>query len=160
MWRFVLARHGTREDSRRLEDVPPVLLCIHIAQVSALILKFIQFINILQGISFELVPHLILYSLCKKSASPHSISSSPIATMAFPYQHVLIIGATSGIGKAMANRLIKSGAKVTAVGRREDRVEEFVSRHGKSKAGAVPFDFGNTQQMPQFAAEQVEHRLV
>jgi NADP-dependent 3-hydroxy acid dehydrogenase YdfG len=76
-----------------------------------------------------------------------------MATMAFPYQHVLMIGATSGIGKAMADRLIEAGAKVTAVGRRKDRLEDFVSRHGQSKASAVPFDIGNVEQTPQFAAE-------
>ena len=38
--------------------------------------------------------------------------------MAFQYQHVLMIGATSGIGAAMADRLIDAGAKVMAVGRR------------------------------------------
>ncbi|KAJ8098061.1 putative NADP(+)-dependent dehydrogenase [Lipomyces tetrasporus] len=73
--------------------------------------------------------------------------------MAFPYKHFLLIGATSGIGQAMADRLIEAGAKVTAVGRREDRLEDFVSRHGQSRAKAVPFDISNKEQIPQFAAD-------
>lgn len=73
--------------------------------------------------------------------------------MAFQYEHVFMIGATSGIGKTMADRLIAAGAKVTAVGRRKIRLEDFVSRHGESKARAVPFDIGNLAQIPQFAAE-------
>ena len=73
--------------------------------------------------------------------------------MAFPYRHVLLIGATSGIGKAMADRLIEAGAKVTVVGRRKDRLEEFTSKHGENKARAIPFDIGKREQIPQFAAE-------
>jgi NADP-dependent 3-hydroxy acid dehydrogenase YdfG len=73
--------------------------------------------------------------------------------MAFQYHHVLMIGATSGIGAAMADRLIEAGAKVTAVGRRKERLEDFVSRHGESKARAVPFDIENLAQIHQFAAE-------
>ena len=38
--------------------------------------------------------------------------------MAFPYNHFLVIGATAGIGRAMASKLIQTGAKVTLVGRR------------------------------------------
>ena len=49
--------------------------------------------------------------------------------MAFPYKHVLLIGATSGIGKAMAERLVAEGVKVTAVGRRKDALEEFENAH-------------------------------
>ncbi|OCL01224.1 oxidoreductase [Glonium stellatum] len=73
--------------------------------------------------------------------------------MAFPYRHVLLIGATSGIGKGMADRFIEAGVKVTVVGRRKERLEEFVSRHGESKAGAMPFDIGNRDQIPQFASD-------
>lgn len=73
--------------------------------------------------------------------------------MAFPYRHFLFIGATSGIGRAMADRLIESGAKVTAVGRRKDRLDDFVSKHGESEAKAVPFDIGNGEKIPQFASE-------
>jgi NADP-dependent 3-hydroxy acid dehydrogenase YdfG len=73
--------------------------------------------------------------------------------MEFPYKHVLLIGATAGIGAAMADRLIQAGAKVTAVGRRKDRLDDFVSRHGGTKARAVPFDIGDLTKIPQFAAE-------
>jgi NADP-dependent 3-hydroxy acid dehydrogenase YdfG len=59
-----------------------------------------------------------------------------------------MVGATSGIGKAMADRLIEAGAKVTAVGRRKDRLDEFVSKHGESKARAVPFDITHKEQIP------------
>lgn len=73
--------------------------------------------------------------------------------MSFQYKHVLLIGATSGIGKAMANRLISEGIKLTAVGRRKDRLDEFVAKHGEKKADSVAFDIGETDKIPQFAAE-------
>ncbi|BAE59278.1 unnamed protein product [Aspergillus oryzae RIB40] len=73
--------------------------------------------------------------------------------MSFPYKHFLLIGATSGIGKAMADRLIESGAKVTAVGRRQDRLDEFVRQHGEDKASAMNFDISKTEQAPQFARD-------
>jgi NADP-dependent 3-hydroxy acid dehydrogenase YdfG len=76
--------------------------------------------------------------------------------MAFTYRHILMIGATSGIGAAMADHLIEAGAKVTVVGRRKDRLEEFVSRHGQSQARAVPFDIGDLAQIPRFATEWVD----
>jgi len=72
--------------------------------------------------------------------------------MAFPYKHVVLIGATSGIGKAMAEKLVNSGSKVTVVGRRKERLDEFVAQHGESKAKAVQFDIGKTAEASQFAA--------
>jgi NADP-dependent 3-hydroxy acid dehydrogenase YdfG len=73
--------------------------------------------------------------------------------MAFPYSHVLMIGATSGIGRAMADRLVEAGAKVTAVGRRQDRLDEFVNKHGPEKVKAVPFDVSDRDNIPRFAAK-------
>ncbi|KAH8662964.1 short-chain dehydrogenase/oxidoreductase [Tricladium varicosporioides] len=73
--------------------------------------------------------------------------------MAFPYKHVLLIGATSGIGKEMADRLVKEGVKVTAVGRRKDRVDQFVQKHGAGRADGVTFDIADTAKAPQFAAD-------
>jgi NADPH:quinone reductase-like Zn-dependent oxidoreductase len=79
-----------------------------------------------------------------------------IPIMAFPYKHVLLIGATSGIGKGLADRLIKGGVKVTAVGRRKDKLDAFVSEHGEGRAAkAVAFDITNLEQIPKFAAEYV-----
>ncbi|PLB54530.1 oxidoreductase [Aspergillus steynii IBT 23096] len=73
--------------------------------------------------------------------------------MSFPYQHFLLIGATSGIGAAMADRLIANGAKVTAVGRRQDRLDAFVQKHGAEKASAVAFDISKTEQIAGFVAD-------
>ena len=73
--------------------------------------------------------------------------------MSFPYKHVLLIGATSGIGKGMADHLVRSGVKVTAVGRRKDRLDAFVSEHGSEFAASAPFDIGDSDGIESFAAE-------
>ncbi|KAA8644047.1 hypothetical protein EYZ11_004467 [Aspergillus tanneri] len=72
--------------------------------------------------------------------------------MTFPYKHFLVIGATAGIGKALASRLVESGAKVTVVGRRQDRLDEFVQAHGEQQTKGVPFDIGDLDKIPEFAA--------
>ena len=59
--------------------------------------------------------------------------------MPFQYKKVLVIGATSGIGKALASRLVQEGSYVIVVGRRKENLEAFVHEHGSEKASAVPF---------------------
>ena len=76
--------------------------------------------------------------------------------MTFPYKHVLLIGATAGIGKAMAEGFLKSGTKVTVVGRRTERLEEFVRRYGPDKAQPITFDISNIDQIPQFAERAMQ----
>ena len=73
--------------------------------------------------------------------------------MAFSYKHVLMIGATSGIGQALASRLIREGSSVTVVGRRQDRLDSFVKEHGNDKARGIAFDIGDISAIPQFAQE-------
>lgn len=73
--------------------------------------------------------------------------------MAFQYKHVLMIGGTSGIGRAMADRLIKADVKVAAVGRRQDRLDDFVKSHGENKASAVAFDITKLDEIPQFVIQ-------
>ncbi|KAJ5261283.1 hypothetical protein N7478_011878 [Penicillium angulare] len=70
--------------------------------------------------------------------------------MAFPYQHVLFIGATAGIGRAMADRFAETGVKVTAIGRRQERLDEFVAKHGADKASGVAFDISQVDKIPSF----------
>lgn len=76
--------------------------------------------------------------------------------MSFPYKHVLLIGATSGIGCAMADRLVEAGIKVTAVGRRKNRLDEFVRKHGEQLASAVQFDITVHEDIPKFAAKIID----
>jgi len=73
--------------------------------------------------------------------------------MPFPYKQVLLVGATSGIGAAMADRLVQEGCRVIAVGRRQDRLDAFVERHGKDKASAERFDISDRQNVDQFMSK-------
>ena len=71
--------------------------------------------------------------------------------MVFQYSRVLVIGATSGIGKALADRFIQEGAFVIASGRRKENLENLVHQHGREKVAAVPFDVTNLEGIPSFA---------
>jgi NADP-dependent 3-hydroxy acid dehydrogenase YdfG len=64
-----------------------------------------------------------------------------------------MVGATAGIGAAMADRLISEGVKVIAVGRRHDRLDAFVQKHGTQKASAVRFDISDRQSIDEFVSE-------
>ncbi|KAL8955460.1 MAG: hypothetical protein Q9183_006634 [Haloplaca sp. 2 TL-2023] len=71
--------------------------------------------------------------------------------MPFPYTRVLVIGATSGIGEALASRFVEEGADVIVVGRRKEKLEEFVHKHGRDKSTAIPFDITELEKIPNFA---------
>ncbi|KAF9784852.1 hypothetical protein IL306_006738 [Fusarium sp. DS 682] len=68
--------------------------------------------------------------------------------MPFPYKTVLITGATAGIGRALAERMIADDIFVIAVGRRSDRLDELVSKHGSDKVVAEPFDVSDLEALP------------
>lgn len=53
--------------------------------------------------------------------------------MSFDYKKVLVIGATSGIGKALAEKLVDNGISVIVAGRRQENLNEFAQRYGSDK---------------------------
>ncbi|KAL9088556.1 MAG: hypothetical protein Q9159_003046 [Coniocarpon cinnabarinum] len=69
----------------------------------------------------------------------------------FPYRKALVIGVTSGIGKALAEKMLQAGSSVIGVGRRQDRLDEFV-KMGGSKASASRFDITQLSAIPDWAA--------
>ena len=73
--------------------------------------------------------------------------------MPFQYKRVLVIGATSGIGEALASRFVAEGSNVIVVGRRKERLEQFVHKHGKDKSTAVPFDITELDKIPNFVTK-------
>ncbi|KAL0934380.1 putative short-chain dehydrogenase [Colletotrichum truncatum] len=60
--------------------------------------------------------------------------------MALPYKKVLLVGATSGIGAALADKLVENGTFVIAAGRRKENLEKFVAKHGVHKAAGSVVD--------------------
>ncbi|KAH7141044.1 hypothetical protein EDB81DRAFT_692650 [Dactylonectria macrodidyma] len=76
--------------------------------------------------------------------------------MSSPYKRVLLVGATSGIGAALADRFILEGSKVIAVGRRQDRLDAFVEKHGPEKASGVRYDVTDTAGLSAFVNGIVE----
>jgi serine 3-dehydrogenase len=71
-----------------------------------------------------------------------------------------ITGATSGFGAATVERFVAGGWRVIASGRRADRLQQLVDRHGADKVHAAAFDMRDENAMrvahaalpPAFAA--------
>lgn len=57
----------------------------------------------------------------------------------------LVTGATSGIGKAFAERLAADGYDLVIVGRRQERLEEFVASHPEIKVRPVMADLSTDE---------------
>ena len=73
--------------------------------------------------------------------------------MTFPYKRVLVVGASSGIGEALASRLVHEGSAVIVSGRRKENLADFVHQHGREKATAVPFDVSELDKIPNFVTK-------
>jgi short-subunit dehydrogenase involved in D-alanine esterification of teichoic acids len=81
------------------------------------------------------------------------IHTQKLSNMSLKYNKVLIIGATSGIGLAYAEKVVEDGKKAIVVGRRKENLDAFVDKHGKDKADAVVFDITRLDQIPKFAED-------
>ncbi|WP_030573328.1 SDR family NAD(P)-dependent oxidoreductase [Streptomyces aureocirculatus] len=64
----------------------------------------------------------------------------------------LVTGATSGIGKAFAERFAADGHDLIIVGRRRDRLDQFVSDHPDVRVRAVPADLSTEEGIDTVAA--------
>ncbi|KAH7145548.1 hypothetical protein B0J13DRAFT_323215 [Dactylonectria estremocensis] len=71
--------------------------------------------------------------------------------MAPLYRKALVVGATSGIGATLASKLVATGTKVVAVGRRQDRLDALVQTHGRDSLDAVAFDVTRLADIQSFA---------
>lgn len=74
-------------------------------------------------------------------------------TIAFPYSHVLLLGATSGIGLAMADKMLQHNIRVTAMGRRQGRLDAWVQQSGANRAHGVALDISQIDAIPRMAME-------
>ncbi|KAK4503751.1 hypothetical protein PRZ48_004666 [Zasmidium cellare] len=74
--------------------------------------------------------------------------------MPFQYKKVLVLGGTSGIGKAMAEKFLDEGSAVIVVGRRKENLDAFAQEHGskaEGKVDTVVFDITDLKGIPSFA---------
>nr|WP_175990719.1 SDR family oxidoreductase [Bacillus sp. Marseille-Q1617] len=72
-------------------------------------------------------------------------------------QHILITGATGGIGYAAAKAAVSAGARVTITGRNEEKLSEVRQACGEDKVFAVKADLTKPQardQLVEFAANE------
>ena len=69
------------------------------------------------------------------------------------FKHALVIGASSGIGEALARRLAAEGTRVALVGRREPELwrvmGEINSAAGEDRAAAIAHDVRATAEIPE-----------
>lgn len=72
--------------------------------------------------------------------------------MAPLYHKALVVGATSGIGEALAGKLVSEGTKVIAIGRRHDRLHALQQKHGSDNVSIVTLDVSQLNEIPNFAA--------
>ncbi len=70
-------------------------------------------------------------------------------------QRVWIVGASSGIGAALAQGLLQAGARVTLSARRQGELENIAAAH--PAAAVVAFDVTDAQAWPQAMASALEH---
>ncbi|KAF7713756.1 Uncharacterized protein PECH_008192 [Penicillium ucsense] len=73
--------------------------------------------------------------------------------MPFEYKRVLIIGATSGIGEALAAKVVEHGTPVIVTGRRKENLDAFAKKHDSDKVKTKVFDITQLDKIPQFASE-------
>lgn len=72
-------------------------------------------------------------------------------------QKVIVTGASSGIGRATAERFLNSGASVSLVGRREGALRDFTSRSSDGeKAFTIAADLSDESQSERCIAQAVE----
>lgn len=71
--------------------------------------------------------------------------------MPFPHKTVLVTGATAGIGRALAERMVENGVFVIAVGRRKERLLELEAKYGRDKVVAEEFDMTKTIEIQPWA---------
>ena len=71
--------------------------------------------------------------------------------MPSPFKKVLMIGATTGIGRGMSERLVKEGSFVIATGRTRSQLQDFFKANGSDKSDYEVLDLAEIDKIPAFA---------
>src|SRR3954469_16199498 len=69
-----------------------------------------------------------------------------------PYQTAIVVGASSGIGAALTEKLAAAGCTVAAVARRQERLEELAARY-PGKVLPVTHDVTQYDEVPALFQE-------
>jgi short-subunit dehydrogenase len=67
--------------------------------------------------------------------------------------HVLVTGASSGIGEAVAAEYLRRGDAVTLVARRRERLDAIAARATAGRANAIPCDLADHDRVPRLVEE-------
>lgn len=78
--------------------------------------------------------------------------------LAIKEQVFLVGGATSGLGKAIAERLLEEGARVIAVARSKDKLEAFAQANGNACV-AFPADLSDPRAIEELADFTADYEL-
>jgi NADP-dependent 3-hydroxy acid dehydrogenase YdfG len=70
---------------------------------------------------------------------------------------VIVTGATSGIGWATVEELVKLRVRVTAVGRRKDRLDKLVATHGAERVLPLAVDVRTSEGNKRVVADTIAH---
>lgn len=73
--------------------------------------------------------------------------------MSLKYNKVLVLGATSGIGWALAEKIVEDGKHAIIVGRRQEKLDEFQKKHGSDKVSSIVFDITKLDEIPKFVKD-------
>ncbi|EAT86434.1 hypothetical protein HBI56_101380 [Parastagonospora nodorum] len=73
--------------------------------------------------------------------------------MSYAYNKTLVVGATSGIGWALAEKIVQDGKQVILVGRRKEKLDEFQQKYGSEKVQSIVFDISKLEEIPNFVKE-------
>lgn len=71
--------------------------------------------------------------------------------MSYKYNKTLVIGATSGIGWALAEKIVQDGKQVILVGRRKEKLDEFARQH--DTLDTIVFDITKLDEIPKFVKD-------
>ena len=78
------------------------------------------------------------------------------ASFDFTDSVVLVTGGGSGIGLAITRAFLDAGATVAITGRRQDRLEQALTRYPAERAGAFPADLSDGAQVPGLVRQVVD----
>lgn len=69
------------------------------------------------------------------------------------FKKIAVFGATSGIGKALAERCVQDGSFVIAIGRRKENLDTLVETFGSHKVESTAFDITKLDAIPDFVSK-------